>query len=516
MGRKKAGRRRKRKTQKPESTAEVDASQLPPRAFVFTKGKVPAAVKALVEDLKRVMSPNTAQDLKAQKRNKLRDFVDVAGALHVSFFLILSATDKHCYLRLVRSPRGPTLTFRVNSYSLASDVSASARKPYSPADSVWLTAPMLVLSNFDKTKQHEALSATMLQNLFPTLNVATAKLAQFRRVVLVHQLPESEGGHCELRQYVIKAAPTGVTRGVKKLVRATRKLPSLGRLGDVADFLTGNGATGGYSSDSGAETDDEDKADLPQNYIGRQTKAGQKVSIKLHEVGPRLSLSLLKVEEGLCDGATLYHSLVSKTEGEAAETAARIEARAKLKADRRAAQQANVDRKKAALEEKAKGKKRRGGPYGMGGGDGDGEDDGDGDDDDEAGGFEGDSDLDDDAEYGDGADIGDKECADQEWVDDDAAYYREAVGEEPEADLGLKSRTNPGKPYRPADYQKDKGSAPKGIGGKKGGGGKGGGGEKRKRDEGGKGRGKGSDGKAGGSKGAKGGGNGGGKKARRM
>ena len=42
--------------------------------------------------------------------------------------------------------------------------------------------------------QHEALSATMLQNLFPSLNVATARLAAFRRVVLVHQLPESEGG----------------------------------------------------------------------------------------------------------------------------------------------------------------------------------------------------------------------------------------------------------------------------------------------------------------------------------
>ena len=61
----------------------------------------------------------------------------------------------------------------------------------------------------------------------------------------------------------------------------------------MADFLTGNGATGGYSSDSGAETDEEDKAELPQDYVGRQTKAGQKVSIKLVEVGPRLSLSLL-------------------------------------------------------------------------------------------------------------------------------------------------------------------------------------------------------------------------------
>ena len=33
-----------------------------------------------------------------------------------------------------------------------------------------------------------------------------------------------------------------------------------------------------------------------------------------HEVGPRLSLSLLKVEEGLCDGATLYHALVQKSD----------------------------------------------------------------------------------------------------------------------------------------------------------------------------------------------------------
>lgn len=100
----------------------------------------------------------------------------------------------------------------------------------------------------------------MMQNLFPTLNVATARLATFRRVVLLHQLPESEGGCAQLRQYVIKAAPTGVSRGVKKLVRATR-LPSLGRYESISDFLTG---AGGMSSDSGGETDEEDKADLPQ------------------------------------------------------------------------------------------------------------------------------------------------------------------------------------------------------------------------------------------------------------
>ena len=60
MGRRKAGRRVKRRTQKSTDTA-ADAEDLPPRAFVFTKGKVPASLKALVADMKRVMSPNTAQ-----------------------------------------------------------------------------------------------------------------------------------------------------------------------------------------------------------------------------------------------------------------------------------------------------------------------------------------------------------------------------------------------------------------------------------------------------------------------
>ena len=407
----KGGRRIKRKTQAATDTSN-EATELPPRCFVFTKGKVPPPLKALVEDLKRMMAPNTATSLRAQKRNKLRDFVDVAGALQVSFFLIVSATDKNCYLRLVRTPRGPTLTFKISGYSLSGDIASSLKRPYTPGHAIWQSAPMLVLSSFDKAKQHEALSATMLQNLFPTLNVASAKLATFRRVVLVHQKPPAEGeeggGSAELRQYVIKAAPTGVSRGVKKLVRSTRKLPSLGRYNDMEEFLTGGG---GMSSDSGGETDDEDKAELPQDYVGRNAKKDQKVSIKLHEIGPRLTLSLLKVEEGLCEGATLYHALVQKTEEEAEETAARIEAKAKLKAERKATQEANVARKKAEAQEKASRKRRRRGPEAGAAARGD---DG-GDDDDDDG-------------YAD---------AEQDEEDDDAEWYRKEVGEEPDDSLGF-------------------------------------------------------------------------------
>ena len=224
MPKRKGGRRIKRKTQKLEQTADEE-SAVAPRAFVFAKGRVPAPLKQLVEDLKRVLMPNTARALRARKTNKLRDFVAVAGQLKVGFFLIVSATERAAYLRLCRSPRGPTLTFRVAGYSLAADVAASLRRPFSASDGLWQSAPLLVLDSFDKEVQHEALASQMLRNLMPTINAATINLKSCRRVLLAHK---NEEGGIELRQYAIRALPTGVSRGVKRITRAKR-LPSLAR-----------------------------------------------------------------------------------------------------------------------------------------------------------------------------------------------------------------------------------------------------------------------------------------------
>ena len=224
MPKRKGGRRIKRKTQKLEQTADEE-SAVAPRAFVFAKGRVPAPLKQLVEDLKRVLMPNTARALRARKTNKLRDFVAVAGQLKVGFFLIVSATERAAYLRLCRAPRGPTLTFRVAGYSLAADVAASLRRPFSASDGLWQSAPLLVLDSFDKEVQHEALASQMLRNLMPTINAATINLKSCRRVLLAHK---NEEGGIELRQYAIRALPTGVSRGVKRITRAKR-LPSLAR-----------------------------------------------------------------------------------------------------------------------------------------------------------------------------------------------------------------------------------------------------------------------------------------------
>jgi len=157
----------------------------------------------------------------------------------------------------------------------------------------------------------------------------------------------------------------------------------------------------------------------------------------------RASLSLLKVEEGLCDGATLYHSLVSKSEEEVAQTAARVEARKALKAQRKATQAANVQRKQEAEAAKGESRKRRGGGLGAEGQDNDEDDDDEEEDDDEDEDDDEEDEIDMDAEveeedamYGDG-DGGAGAAAND--YDDDAEWYRKEVGEEPAAALGLLS-----------------------------------------------------------------------------
>lgn len=36
-------------------------------------------------------------------------------------------------------------------------------------------------------------------------------------------------------------------------------------------------------------------------------------AIRLSEIGPRLKLKLIKIEEGICDGEVLYHDFITKT-----------------------------------------------------------------------------------------------------------------------------------------------------------------------------------------------------------
>lgn len=103
-----------------------------PKSMVIRIGasEVGSSVSQLVADVRKVMEPGTATRLKERKANKLRDYVTMTGPLGVSHLLLFSRSESgNTNMRAAVTPRGPTLHFRVEKYSLAKDVQRAQRYP---------------------------------------------------------------------------------------------------------------------------------------------------------------------------------------------------------------------------------------------------------------------------------------------------------------------------------------------------------------------------------------------------
>ena len=74
------------------------------------------------------------------------------------------------------------------------------------------------------------------------------------------------------------------------------------------------GGAGGYTSESEIDDIPESKIVLPEDF--QDKKKNTSVAIKLHELGPRLRLKLVKIEEGLCRGNVVHHAYVNKSKKE--------------------------------------------------------------------------------------------------------------------------------------------------------------------------------------------------------
>ena len=178
---------------------------------------------------------------------------------------------------------------------------------------------------------------------------------------------------------------------VKRIVQT--KIPDLSNITDISEYVLGATAAGA-ASDSEAD-DEEAHVTLPQDLRGnRNVKAGRS-AIRLVELGPRLTMELLKIEEGVCEGEVLYHSFstthaekcnarvawrgsagvttirvfavravfgvaaVSKTPEQVAKERKEFERKRQLKAMRRAEQERNVKRKEDEKAAKRQAKKDR-------------------------------------------------------------------------------------------------------------------------------------------------------------
>ncbi|KAJ7771750.1 Brix domain-containing protein [Mycena metata] len=341
-----------------------------PKSFIIKHGPVGHSIAQLVRDFRKVMEPNTASRLKERSRNKLKDYLTLAPALQVTHLLAFTLTPIAPSLRIIRLSSGPTLSFRVERYSLMKDILNTSRRTRS-IGMEYLSPPLLVLASFPPpsptTPPHLTLLMKSFQTLFPPLSPHTLALSSARRVVLIAYNPDR--GTVDFRHYVITVKPYGVSKRVRRVLEGAQKaaggILDLGNEKDVADFLLRKrgeaGPDGGYesaaSSTESVAGDDGDAVDLADDYVGRNNKKGQRRAVRLDEVGPRMELRLVKITEGVPgkEGSVIYHEFVKKSKKEVANMTAAHAAKEKLRKERRAEQERNVERKKAAKGKAAGG-----------------------------------------------------------------------------------------------------------------------------------------------------------------
>ena len=165
--------------------------------MVINRGNVEKDMKDLIENMRHVMEPYTAASLRATKKNSLKDFVAIAGPFHVTHLIVFTQTEIGDYMKIIRTPRGPTIHFKLEEYSLMNDVLSVLRKKHTHKKQ-YLHQPLLILNGFNVKKENAAdengsssiiepqfkLLTTALQNMFPSINITKVKLNDIRRCVL--------------------------------------------------------------------------------------------------------------------------------------------------------------------------------------------------------------------------------------------------------------------------------------------------------------------------------------------
>lgn len=312
-----------------------------PHTFVINRGTLGKNASELMLNFRKVMEPYTASRLKVRRKNVVKDFVSVAGLLHVTHLVVFTKTEQAIYMRLARLPRGPTLTFRVENYALARDVISSLKKPVLYTHQ-FSSHPLLVLNNFSGEGMHFKLMASMFQNMFPSINIYKVKLNTIRRCLLLNYNSADET--IDFRHYTIKVAPSGINRAVKKLVQS--KVPNLGHLRDISEYVDQGGLSESEAELEGASN----QVVLPQKIASRGNALNQQSAIRMVELGPRMKLKLVKIEEGLMTGEVMYHAFVQRSPEEVKALRARRLELKRIKEKRKREQEQNKQRKEAAEE----------------------------------------------------------------------------------------------------------------------------------------------------------------------
>ena len=224
----------------------------------------------------------------------------VAGPLGVTHFIYLSQ-NSHCisHVKFFRFPHGPSLTFRLKSYSLMEDIQKINGTTRAPTIELAFS-PFVAFSNFDDSfGKHISLTKTFLQNLFPSLDAESTHSNAVKRMVLFHY--DNENDFVILRHYVVSVKMVGITKNLEDLL-SKGKLPDLHNLADISEYLVANGVSCDESGFSASATT-VDSAEIDQSsesldiVMNQNSSKNLQKRVQLIEIGPRLSLELIRIQQ---------------------------------------------------------------------------------------------------------------------------------------------------------------------------------------------------------------------------
>ena len=103
--------------------------------------------------------------------------------------LMFTQTEQGNYLRLIKNPKGPTITFKIDEFALARDV-VSFTKENKRHSKIFTTtmqaAPLLIMNGFGSKADNDPLkiASLMIQSMFPPIKVQSMNLGACKRIVL--------------------------------------------------------------------------------------------------------------------------------------------------------------------------------------------------------------------------------------------------------------------------------------------------------------------------------------------
>jgi len=112
------GKAKKKKVHPKKRTAAFKATEPneiveAPHSFIIHRGLSCPHIIDLTLDFRRIMEPFTATNLKESRMNRIKDFVSLSGFFHVSHMAIFNKAATQLSFKVLRLPRGPSLTFKV-------------------------------------------------------------------------------------------------------------------------------------------------------------------------------------------------------------------------------------------------------------------------------------------------------------------------------------------------------------------------------------------------------------------